>query len=120
MTKYMPKRIHFSHQGMVARTQLAALDHNYNVGREQSMTKRGEARYKSQFGRQKGDYVAKKIFEKKDYKYVELLLDDVVATATGELHPPIIAPAVHKSISRRDPPLKAEVVSSLKSRLGKK
>ena len=35
MHKYCPKRQHFSHEGMVARTQLAALDHNHNCSRKQ-------------------------------------------------------------------------------------
>ena len=34
-TKYAPKRQHFSYKGMVARTQLTALDHNANTGRQQ-------------------------------------------------------------------------------------
>lgn len=32
LLKYCPKRHHFSHKGMVARTQLAAIDNNYNSG----------------------------------------------------------------------------------------
>ena len=35
MTKYVPKREHFCYNGMVARTQLAVLDHNANVNRSQ-------------------------------------------------------------------------------------
>ncbi|ESO88711.1 hypothetical protein LOTGIDRAFT_165496 [Lottia gigantea] len=41
MLKYCPKRQHFSYDGMVARTQLAALDHNYNTGRKQATSSRG-------------------------------------------------------------------------------
>ena len=37
MLKYCPKRIPFCKEGMIARTKLAALDHNYNVGREQAV-----------------------------------------------------------------------------------
>ena len=44
MTKYAPKRTQFSAEGMEARTQLAALDNNCNVGRGQAQTKQGEAR----------------------------------------------------------------------------
>ena len=50
MTKYVPKREHFSYDGMVARTQLAILDHNANVGRKLAEIKKeasqGEKRYK--------------------------------------------------------------------------
>ena len=41
MTKYVPKREHFSYSGMVARTQLAVLDHNANVTRSQAEVKKG-------------------------------------------------------------------------------
>ena len=53
MTKYVPhvpKREHFSYNGMVARTQLAILDHNANTTRSQEEVKKGpcqgEKRYK--------------------------------------------------------------------------
>ncbi|KAG8583255.1 hypothetical protein GDO81_008341 [Engystomops pustulosus] len=38
--KYRPKRIHYNHDSMVARTNLSALDHNYNVELRQA-TARG-------------------------------------------------------------------------------
>ncbi|XP_056407077.1 uncharacterized protein LOC130298188 [Hyla sarda] len=40
LTKYRPKRLHFSANGMIARTQLAALDHNFNVNRSQAVVKK--------------------------------------------------------------------------------
>ena len=46
--KYCPKREHFSRKGMLARTQLTALEHNANTGRKQAVvqsgTRSGEAR----------------------------------------------------------------------------
>ena len=57
MTKYVPKREHFSYNGMVARTQLAILDHNANVGRKQAEIKKGssqgEKRFKIVCGKQR-------------------------------------------------------------------
>ena len=41
MLKYTPKRIHFFYDSMLARTMLAVMDHNLNVGREQATTKTG-------------------------------------------------------------------------------
>lgn len=32
--KYAPKRLHFGYDSMRARTELAIMDHNMNVGRE--------------------------------------------------------------------------------------
>ena len=50
MLKYCSKREHFSYKGMVARTQLAALDNSANTGRKQAWIKvgerAGEAHYK--------------------------------------------------------------------------
>ena len=42
LLKYAPKREHFSYNGMVARTQLAMLDHNSNVHRKQAVIQKGE------------------------------------------------------------------------------
>ncbi|XP_065195097.1 uncharacterized protein LOC135826412 [Sycon ciliatum] len=121
MTKYIPKRIHFSILGMIVRTQLAALDHNFNVNRHHSKAKKtGEGRYKVQFSRHKGDYVAKKIYDRKSYAYVDKLMCDVVAVAHGELDVPALEKRVSLPISRRNPPEKAEVVAKLTSRLEKK
>ena len=44
--KYCPKREHFTYQGMLARTQLAALDNNSNVGRQQAVERSGQPRYR--------------------------------------------------------------------------
>ncbi|CAM4661702.1 unnamed protein product [Leuciscus chuanchicus] len=38
LLKYCPKRIHFHYTSMLARTQLAVLDHNENVHRQQART----------------------------------------------------------------------------------
>ena len=39
---YIPKRLHYSYKGMVARTQLAVIDHNSNTGRNQATLTRGK------------------------------------------------------------------------------
>ena len=40
--KYAPKRLHFTYDSMRARTELAIIDHNMNVGRLQKTTKDGK------------------------------------------------------------------------------
>ena len=65
MLKYLPKRQHFPYQGMVARTQLAALDHNFSLDRPQAVisTKEGqtsETRYKVVFPKGLGSKTYKK------------------------------------------------------------
>ena len=42
MLKYVPKREHFTYRGMLARLQLAALDHNHNCNRKQATVKVGK------------------------------------------------------------------------------
>ena len=49
--KYAPKRLHFSLHGMIARTELAALDFNCSVGIGQAKTKSGKLRFKQQFSK---------------------------------------------------------------------
>ena len=44
--KYLPKRQHFGYKAMVARSQLAALDHNSGTGREQALSSNGEKLYR--------------------------------------------------------------------------
>ena len=59
LTKYCPKRQHFGYRGMVARTQLAALDHNHNTGRNQATTATGEEkRHKLVFPKAKKQWIA--------------------------------------------------------------
>ena len=47
MLKYLPKRKHFTYSGMLARTQLAALDHNHNCSRAQAVVSLAHARVSS-------------------------------------------------------------------------
>ena len=68
---------------MEARTQLAALDHNFNVGRHQAKTSSGELCYESQFSRHKGDYVAKQVYVEKSYDDVGQLMNKVQQAAFG-------------------------------------
>ena len=81
-TKYVPKRQHFSHKGMVACTQLAALDHNANTGRQQAtVTKganQGELQYKLVFPKHTKEWVAKPIRKKTGRDYLNPILDTIV------------------------------------------
>ena len=82
-TRYVPKRQHFSYRGMVARTQLAALDHNANNGRQQATVTRGanqgELQYKLVFPKHTKEWVAKPIImEKPSRDYLNPILDTIV------------------------------------------
>ena len=62
-TKYCPKRLHFSYQGMHGRTQIAVLD--YNAG---ATTKENKKRYKLCFSKVTQSWVTKPIANKKNSK----------------------------------------------------
>ena len=83
MTKYVPKREHFCYNGMVARTQLAILDHNANVGRSHAKVKKGlkqgDKRFNIVCGKQRKNWVAKVI---KTHSYVEDMMNDVILCKT--------------------------------------
>lgn len=113
----------FCLSGMTARTMLAALDNNKNVGRQQatvqSGTKKGEPRFNVVCPKGRKGWIARPVFEKKSYSYVEHLMQDVLklcAEGTEERMPvrqqaPRIAPG--------EKPEKEEVVRTHRSRFPK-
>lgn len=88
MTKYVPKREHFCYNGMVARTQLAILDHNANVDRSQAEVtqgiNKGEKRYKVVCTKQRKNWVAKEIKTPKSNNHVESMMNDVILCKKGK------------------------------------
>ena len=80
--KYCPKRQHFSHEGMVARTQLAALDHNHNCSRKQAVVKHssslGSLRYNLVFPKVRKTWVVKPIKEEKSYGQLDALMESIL------------------------------------------
>ena len=70
LLKYCEKRNHFLYEGMIARTELAALDNNHNLGRQQATTSMGMPRYRVAFPKGQKDWVAKPISEAKSYSYI--------------------------------------------------
>ena len=125
LLKYAPKREHFSYSGMVARTQLAILDHNHNTGRKHAVVKRGpnkgSLKYKVVFPKGRNRWVAKPILEDKSYSFVADLMaattvfkaDEATQTATQKVKLP-------KNIAKVERPPKEQVVQSHISRLNKK
>ena len=61
LLKYCEKQNHFSTEEMIAKTALAALDNNHNVGGQQATTQAGDLRYKVVYPKGKKDWVAKPI-----------------------------------------------------------
>lgn len=75
--KFCPKRLHFSYAGMIARSQLAVLDHNSGVSSVHMETKKGDKRYKLQFSKVTQSWVVKSIKSPKKRDYIDHLLFEV-------------------------------------------
>ena len=125
MTKYVPKRDHFRYNGMVARTQLAILDHNTNVNRSQAEVKRGvnkgEKRFKLVCAKQRKNWVAKEIKTPKSTAYVEEMMEHVLLNKKGKKLKKYKPAKQAKCIAPTPKPSKQEVIQQHKSRMsGKK
>ena len=96
---------------MIGRTQLAALDDNRNVGRSQATTKKGKFRYRTEFTKQKGAWVAKKIYENKDYEHLHDMLHNPADAAAGDdqlpdTHTVVLLP----NLTGEQPPPKKDII----------
>ena len=121
MTKYVPKREHFSYNGMVARTQLAILDHNANTTRSQAEVKKGacqgEKRYKLVCSKQRKNWVVKEIKTPKSYSHIEGMMDDVILCQEGKKFPhKPTQQAKHTAPTPK--PCKQDFIAKHQSRLG--
>ena len=100
-TKYLPKRQHFSYKGMVARTQLAALDHNANTGREQATSSKGasegELCYKVVYPKRSKELIAKPVMEKTTRDHLKPMLDAVIQRKQHDPEERSATPRCHSS-----------------------
>ena len=77
--KYCQKVQHYSYDGMRARTQLAVLDHNHNVGRSNSQTKEGAKKHKFVSPKGSVGWIAKPQYEEKSYAFLNDLMVSLLA-----------------------------------------
>ena len=101
---------------MVARTQLAVLDHNSNVHRQQAVIQKGEKRYNVICLKQRNNWVAKPIKEPKSYEYINSMMKDVLKIKVGKRmkYQPV---AQAQNISTIPKPPKQEVIAQHKTRM---
>ena len=112
MLKYASKREHFSYKGMVARTQLAALDNNVKSG-EQA----GEARYTLCFPKANKRWVVKPINEKKSYRHLSELLCQVIRRVEqGNAVAEPVPVQLPRNIASEPAPTKADAIQQHRSR----
>jgi len=124
MLKYVPKREHFSYNGMIARTQLAAIDNNENAGRTQAVIKKGvnagEARYRKCFPKTHKRWVVKPILQAKTYAFLPELQRNVLQNCQdGKVEP--IEPDVDlpQNIASELAPNKQELIRRHRSRFNR-
>ena len=125
LLKYAPKRLHFSYKGMIARTQLAVIDHNSNVKRQHALVKKGKnkgaKRYNVVFPKGKKKWVAKPIMEEKSYSFVQELMKEVLVCRNNGKKTKSTKPAtIPKNIASFPLPSKDEIITKHKSRMAKK
>ncbi|XP_073669439.1 uncharacterized protein [Paramisgurnus dabryanus] len=77
LLKYCRKNLHFHYSSMTARSQLAVMDHNENVNRQQATTSSGVPRYNIVFPKQIKDWLARKIYEPTTQNFRDELLQRV-------------------------------------------
>lgn len=121
ITKYLPKRQHFSYKGMVVRTELAILDHNSHLGRAQATTKEGIPCFRTVFPKRTKEWVAKPISEPKKHMWRQELLHEVVTYQRGERTVIYvdIPEDVPENIADTPRPEKEEIISRHRSRFQK-
>ena len=121
--KYVPKWQHFWYKSMVARTQLAALDHNANTSRNHATASRGEnkgeLRFKVVFPKRSKEWIAKPIMEKTTRDHVRPLLDAIVERKcqdTAERSATLTAPHIPRNFACTPRSDKANVIARHTSR----
>ena len=78
MLKYVPKRQAFGYSQMVARTQLAVLDHNFNLKREVALDSQGQQRFSVMFPKATGRWGVRRLYVAKSYDFRQELMCYVV------------------------------------------
>ncbi len=103
---------------MVGRTQLAALDHNMNVGRKQATTKSRKLRYRTEYTKQKGSWVEKNYEKKKKYSFREDLVQAALNAAGSDADlPNVHCVELPPNLTGEAAPSKEDIVQRMQSRM---
>ncbi|XP_068114823.1 uncharacterized protein [Hyperolius riggenbachi] len=90
-SKYRSKSIHYTIDSMVARTQLAALDYNFNVHRLQPVAQRLMScereedleRHSFRYSKPKTKWIAERIYEPSNQSFIKVILLDILELVAG-------------------------------------
>lgn len=117
LLKYTPKRQHFSYPVMLARTELAVMDHNANLGRDQATDKLGKPRFNVVYPKRSRTWIARPIYTPKTHEWREQLLTQVVAAKrSGTTLPQVDTSSLPTNIALDPRPPKDSVVEQYQSR----
>ena len=122
LNKYAPKRLHFSYPGMVMRTQLAVIDHNEHVGRQQATLKDGcTSKWETPYNKVTRQWFARPVKEPKQHDSFYEIADDVelAARARQQSSRPAM-PKLPKNIAPVQKPEKSELIARQRSRFTSK
>lgn len=85
LLKYIPKQYHFEYDHMIMGAYLTALDNNFNCQRRQAKVNSGENvgkyRYKIAWRKPSHKFIARKIYTKKSYDYLKIMMSSVYKRA---------------------------------------
>jgi len=79
LLKYAPKREHFHCEGMQARLQLAAVDHNHNVDTDLAKDKDNSPVVRQELSKAQKDWILRQDYDKKEYSYLDELLTTIIS-----------------------------------------
>ena len=102
--------------GMCARTQLAILDHNHNVGRQQATTLEGLPRFKLEYPKGRKRWVARPIKEQKSRNYLDCMLQQIVNPHALDDIETLHTPNLPDNIAPIPPPIKEEALTQHNTR----
>jgi hypothetical protein len=116
--KWLPKRKHFSYQGMITKSQLAALGFNKGANLNQAQTADGEKRYNVCFSKITKTWSAKPVKEEKDKTYLHDMIERTVEVVSKRIcqTQPDIPDHLPTNIAPVQKPEKAEVIKRQQSR----
>ena len=114
---WLPKSHHFSYEGMVARSQLAAIDFNLGSGLEQAKTTEGESRYNVCFSKYTNTWTPKPIKVRKTRQEFAKLVERTIEVVERKTVLPTPAiPELPANISNVEKPSKSDAVRTHRSR----
>ena len=98
---------------MIARSELAVLDHNAGTECRHAKTRDDEYRHKLSFSKVTQNWVVKKIPEKKDKSYLQELMTKTLEAREEKKAPKSITPgSVPQHLASKEKPDKAEAVKN--------